>query len=140
MDIRAKIVAEAQTWLRTPYHHAARVKGAGVDCAQILVAVYEAAGLVTDVALAPYTSDWHLHRSEEVYLARLMAHATQVPEPQPGDIAVFKFGRCFAHGSIVTAWPQVIHAYMEDRQVSYGDATQGRLRGRPVKFFSVVPT
>lgn len=139
MDIREKIVAEAKTWLRTPYHHNARVKSAGVDCAQILLAVYEQVGLVSDVVLSPYTPDWHLHRSEEMYVERLTTYALQVETPEPGDIAVFKFGRCFAHGSIVVKWPLVIHAFMEDRQVSYGDATQGRLRDRPVKFFSVVP-
>lgn len=28
----AAIVAEARTWLGTPFHHQGRVKGAGVDC------------------------------------------------------------------------------------------------------------
>jgi hypothetical protein len=33
-------VQEALTWLGIPYHHHARVKGVGVDCAQLLCAVY----------------------------------------------------------------------------------------------------
>ncbi|MDO6044547.1 hypothetical protein Q4P48_08410 [Neisseria gonorrhoeae] len=45
-DLRARIVEEARSWLGTPYHHHAMVKGAGVDCAMLLVAVYGAVGLL----------------------------------------------------------------------------------------------
>ena len=31
---RQAIIDETVTWLRTPYHHMAAIKGAGVDCAQ----------------------------------------------------------------------------------------------------------
>lgn len=33
-------VAEAITWLGTPYHHQGRVKGVGVDCGTLLCEVY----------------------------------------------------------------------------------------------------
>lgn len=32
---RAAVAQEALAWLGTPYHHHARIKGVGVDCAQI---------------------------------------------------------------------------------------------------------
>ena len=37
---RAAVVAEARSWIGTPYHHAADVKGHGVDCAMLLIRVY----------------------------------------------------------------------------------------------------
>src|SRR5437660_5143962 len=43
---RGLVVAEAETWLRTPYHHMARVKGAGADCLTLLAEVYEKAGVI----------------------------------------------------------------------------------------------
>jgi cell wall-associated NlpC family hydrolase len=43
---RAAVVAEAKTWIGTPYHHAADVKGHGVDCAMLLVRIYGDLGLV----------------------------------------------------------------------------------------------
>ena len=46
---RQAVVAEALTWLGTPYHHRARVKGAGVDCGQLLAAVFEGAGVLRHV-------------------------------------------------------------------------------------------
>ena len=38
-DLRARIVAEAMTWLGTPYHHRGKLKGIGVDCAQLPLCV-----------------------------------------------------------------------------------------------------
>ena len=38
-----RVRSEALTWLGTPYHHQGRVKGVGVDCGQILIAIYEKA-------------------------------------------------------------------------------------------------
>ena len=136
-EARAAIVAEARTWLGTPYHHAARVKGAGVDCAQILVEVYSAAGLIERFDPGYYPPDWMLHRDEERYLATVTRFAHPVVEPLPGDVVVYRFGRCVSHGAIVVDWPTIIHAYAPDRKVSVGDGMSLRLRARLAGFYSV---
>jgi NlpC/P60 family putative phage cell wall peptidase len=133
--LRAAVVAAARAWLGTPYHHMGRVKGAGVDCLMLLAEVYEAAGIVPHVAVPFYPPDWNLHRDAERYLEGVMRYAHPVETPSAGDVALFKFGRCFAHGAIVTDWPHLIHAFVRVGVIE-GDATQGALRGRPVKFFS----
>lgn len=109
---RARVVEIARTWLKTPYHHQGRVKGAGVDCAMLLCEVYHEAGLVPQIDPTPYPPDWHLHRGEERYLAWVKEFCRRVDVPQPGDLAMFKFGRCQAHGAIIVDWPQIIHAYI----------------------------
>jgi NlpC/P60 family putative phage cell wall peptidase len=96
-----RIVAEAQRWIGTPYRHSADVFGVGVDCAMLLVRVFCDLGLVPAFDPRPYATDWHLHRSEEKYLGGVMRYAVKVDEPQPGDVALFKFGRCLSHGGIV---------------------------------------
>jgi NlpC/P60 family putative phage cell wall peptidase len=98
-----RIVAEAQRWIGTPYRHSADVFGVGVDCAMLLVRVFCDLGLVPAFDPRPYATDWHLHRSEEKYLGGVMRYAEKVDEPQPGDVALFKFGRCLSHGGIVDA-------------------------------------
>lgn len=110
---RAAVVAAARSWIGTPYHHAADVKGAGCDCAMLLVRVYCDLGLVAPFDPRPYTRDWMLHRGEEKYLGFLLEHAREIAAPQPGDVILFRFGRCFAHGGIVTrAAPlTVVHAF-----------------------------
>ena len=69
-----------ESWIGTPYHHAADVKGrtGGVDCAMLLVRVYCDRGLVEKFDPRPYTRDWFLHRNEERYLGFLLARSCEV--------------------------------------------------------------
>jgi cell wall-associated NlpC family hydrolase len=132
---RQAVVAEAASWLRTPYHHMGRLRGVGVDCLTLLAEVYERAGIIGHVEIPFYPPDWHLHLGVELYLGGVLDRATEIPgPPQPGDIALFKMGRCFAHGVIVIRWPQLIHAHYSAGVIG-GDATQGQLAGRAVRFF-----
>jgi cell wall-associated NlpC family hydrolase len=140
---RLAVIEEAREWLRTPYHHMGRVKGSGADCLTLLAEVYEVAGVLPHVDVPFYPPDWNLHRDAERYLDGLMQYAREVPPievpgsgpgTQPGNVAVFRFGRCFAHGAIVVAWPLLIHAWC-DAGVVYGDGSRPPLAGRPVRFF-----
>lgn len=110
---RAAIVAEARSWIGTRYHNCADVKGAGVDCGMLLVRVFVDSGLCAPFDPRPYPPDWHLHRSEEKYLGFVFDRTHEVETPQPGDVAVFRFGRCYSHGGIVveTAPLAIVHAY-----------------------------
>lgn len=112
---REAVVLEALTWLRTPHRHRARVKGAGVDCAQLPIAVYLAAGVAPEPVVPPYVQDWHLHRNAELYVAQVeAAGARAIPEAEarPGDLFLWRWGRTFSHGAILVAGSQVVHAYM----------------------------
>jgi NlpC/P60 family putative phage cell wall peptidase len=137
---RAAVVKAAEGWIGTPFHHAARVKGAGVDCLMLLAEVYEAAGLVGHVEPPFYVPDWHLHRDAERYMEGLLHYARPIAGPPlPGDIALFRFGRTFSHGAVVAEWPRLIHAYWK-LGVVWGDATLYPLAGREVRFFTAVPS
>lgn len=132
---RQMVVDEAISWQNTPYHHQGSLKGVGVDCVMFMIEVYKACGLLPlPVDPRPYSHDWHMHRSEEVYLGGVEALAERVDVPQPGDIALFQFGRCVSHGAIVIKWPLVIHSYLEHGAVVLTDisksvALTSRLRG-----------
>lgn len=143
MSARAAVVAEALSWLGTPYHHHGRVKGAGVDCAQILLAVYvDALRLVPPLDPGRYPTQWHLHRSEELYQQWLQqAGARPVQAPAPGDIALIRFGRTFSHSAICIATepePDYVHAYV-NLGVIRTRAGEAPLAGRPSQFWSVIP-
>lgn len=131
------MLAEAREWLGTPYRHMGRVKGrdGGCDCLTLLAEVYARAGIVPRVEIPFYAPDWHLHRSDERYMAGLLRYCWPVSAPEPADIALFRFGRAYAHGTIVTQWPKLIHAWNRTGVVE-SDATQPTLAGRPVLFFS----
>ena len=90
---RAAVVAEAITWLGTPYHHMGRVKGAGADCLTFLAGAFEAAGLVPRIEIPYYPADWHMHRAEELYLGGLLQHCIELAKgaaPLPGDICLWR--------------------------------------------------
>lgn len=112
-DKMEQLCAEARSWLDTPYHHAGAVKETGVDCAMLLVRVFVDTGLVPPFDPRPYPPDWHLHRSAERFLGWIDQFAQRVDAPRPGDVALFKFGRCVSHGGIVETIapePVMIHA------------------------------
>ena len=136
---RQAVAAEAQTWLRTPYHHQACVKGVGADCAQLPLAVYAAARVIPPTDVGDYSPQWMLHRSTELYLAWVLRFAREIaPEAVgQGDFAVWRFGRTFSHGAIVLDWPRIIHASAPAACVCLADATRDAdLASRPVRFFS----
>lgn len=108
---REDVVAAALAWERTPYHHEARVKGAGVDCAQFLYAVFvEDAQVLAPFTLPSYRPQYGLHRSDEVYLEWIQHYGRPVQQARPGDIVTYKFGRVVSHAAIVLDWPSIIHA------------------------------
>jgi hypothetical protein len=85
----------------------------------LLVRVFVDVGLVPPFDPRPYPPDWHLHRGEEKYLGFIFDRARKVDSPQPGDVATFQFGRCEAHGGIVTVTDPltIVHAYQPSRCV-----------------------
>ena len=75
--MREKVVAEAKSWIGTPYHNCADVKGVGCDCGMLLVRVFVDLGIVEPFDPRPYAHDWHLHRGEERYLEALLLSRRQ---------------------------------------------------------------
>lgn len=137
---RAAVVAEAESWLKTPFVHEGDVKGSGVDCAMLLVRVYQAVGLLPpDFDPRPYPAQWFMHQGEERYLdiVRRLG-GIEVAEPGPGDVVLYHFGRCYSHGGIVKEWPRIIHAWSRPgvRGCHYGEGDQV-LGNRPRLYFTV---
>lgn len=134
---RAAVVAEALSWLGTPYHHQGRIKGVGIDCAQLAYGVYHACGLIPSMPLDDYPPDWHLHRDAERYLGRVLEYAHEVETGLPGDLVLYQVGRAFAHGAIIVEWPSVVHAVAAARHVLLDCGEGGQLAGRKRRFFSL---
>lgn len=117
---REEAVAAALTWKGTPYVLRGRVKGAGCDCATLLLEYLLEIG-ATDAADVPsYTADWFHHAKEERYLSGILRHAVKVAEgtcaasiaAEAGNLVLFQSmrGGYFNHGAIVLRWPKILHA------------------------------
>lgn len=114
---REKVVKEAMTWLGTPYHHLGDVKEAGVDCAMLLVRIFCDLGLAPMFDPRPYPVQWYFHHEEEIYLEWIAKYCDRIDIAKPGDIAVYRFGRCAAHGAIIISDNLMIHAYQPAEMV-----------------------
>jgi len=142
---RERILAEAMTWKRTPFHHKGRKKGIGVDCGGFIYEVYKhVLGIPHEPFPAHYAEDWALHQNDnEIYLAFLKPYVRQVNKPQPGDVIMFKMGRAFSHGTLYIGNNNVIHAYGKTEQgcvmisplTSFNVGMSGKVRER--KIFTV---
>jgi NlpC/P60 family putative phage cell wall peptidase len=130
---REQVLEEARSWIGTPYHHGQCLKGVGIDCVWIMVAVYKTIGVVpANFNPGNYSRDWYMHRSEELYLAGVKHYARPLAadaKPLPGDIALYRIGRCVSHGAIVVDDEFVIHAYRKNRQVEMGLRREPNLAG-----------
>ena len=114
MTLRDEICAEALTWLGTPYHHLACLKGIGVDCGRLLEGIAKATGRV-DPHWKPgaYSPEHHFHRKEELYKAYFLPMGC-VPVAweaiAPGVILTFRVGHVVSHSGIMMPDYQIVHA------------------------------
>lgn len=131
---RAALVDAARGWLNTRWHHAARVRGCGVDCVQLINVVYHDV-LRTPLIDVEYSSDQYLHHGGEILLQCLAQFARPVTQALPGDVVVYRFGRAMSHAGIAVLWPQIIHASRPDRIVVLADGMGGNLTGRERAYY-----
>lgn len=152
MSLREKVRDAAISWEGTPYHHGAAIKGVGADCGMMIIRVFSEAGCIEDYDPPPYAPEWCLHRDEERYLEEIQKHLYEVDvednnpsieervsrgwEPGVGDVLVWRVGRTFSHGAIVTGWPYVIHAYFPSDMVEHVSLENTPMSDRPMRVFS----
>jgi cell wall-associated NlpC family hydrolase len=140
---RAALLTEARGWLGTRYHEGAAVKQHGVDCGQLLVAVFAGAGLIKPFQIPRYNPDFMIHDDRE-FIIELIEQVGGVEcrraIPLPGDVVLWRVGRVFGHGGIVTEWPRIIHASSRHSVVLEDDAEGNQwLARRPRRLFSLWP-
>lgn len=118
-ELRQAVIKAALEWEGTPFHDGAMVKGAGVDCLRFLYAPFKEVGLIGEIEIPVYSSQWFMNRNEERLIQAILSVGAKeiVPPPQPADVVVVKFGRVFAHSAIVIDWPTIITANPHARKV-----------------------
>jgi cell wall-associated NlpC family hydrolase len=121
--LRAAIVAEARSWVGTPFVLHADVRGIGIDCVFLVLRTYQAAGVVpADFPdPRPYPSGWARDGVGTRYRDELLVpYFVELPPTTPrlpADLLLYKEHAAEAHSAIVTAWPMVIHAYPRENVI-----------------------
>lgn len=87
MTSRNDIVMEARSWIGTPFHHMARMKGVGVDCVGLLIGVSRALALVSHNFDVPAYSQIP---DGKTMLNTCDRYMRPIPRPnmKPGDVVV----------------------------------------------------
>ncbi len=118
---RDDIVAEAQRWIGTPYHHQASLCGIGTDCLGLVRGVWRALYGTEAEAVPAYARDWAEATGRESMLAAARRHMIERDRTAaaPGDVLVFRY-RAYAvakHVAILSGPATMIHA-IEGRAVT----------------------
>lgn len=103
---REQIIAEARTWLGTPWHHQARLKGVGVDCIGLAIGVAKALGL------SDYDIDGYgMQPDVKALVKTIESIATRIgiADARPGDMVLINFAQHPQHLGILTD-KGIIHA------------------------------
>lgn len=137
---RQDIVAEARSWLGTPYVHQASTKGAGTDCLGLLRGVWRAVIGQEPEAVPVYSLDWSEPQGEERMWAAARRHLVEKPAADfaIADVLLFRMrdGSVAKHLGIVSVAgpePRFIHAYSGHGVVE--NALSGPWRRRVVSCF-----
>ena len=109
---RAKVVLIAQSWIGTPYHHQASLRGAGCDCLGLVRGVFrELYGFEAQV-MPSYSRDWCDVGEKESLLNAGREHLLASEGPNTGDVLIFRFNRLMVakHTAIFIGDDRMIHA------------------------------
>jgi len=102
----ADILAEARSWIGTPYRHQASLKGKGCDCFGLIRGVWRALYGPEPEAVPPYSRDWSSVTGKEELIATARRHLVEIERHAiaPGDVIVFRIrdDRVAKHAGIVS--------------------------------------
>jgi cell wall-associated NlpC family hydrolase len=109
---------EAGGWIGTPFRGHAMVKGFGVDCVHLVLALYQHIGLLKGVEkqLPPYgiSEGGNLHVSKVIDWIERHGGFEQIEKSSDliaGDMLGFRIGRVVHHVGVVLDYPKFIHVY-----------------------------
>jgi len=108
------IVACARSWLNTPYHHQASVKGAGCDCLGLIRGVWRECIGPEPERVPNYSRDWAEASGREIMLETFERNMDKihVSQRKAGDVIVIRWKpkTVVKHCFILTERNRGIHA------------------------------
>lgn len=108
-------MAEALSWVGTPYRHQASRKGVGCDCIGLVLGLWRALYGQPPELPGPYSSDWAEATGEERLLAGIRRHFVEKPldHISAGDLLVFRWRSHLPakHAGVLVEKGGFVHAY-----------------------------
>jgi NlpC/P60 family putative phage cell wall peptidase len=114
-DLAGRVVAEAETWIGTPYRHQGSRKGVGCDCVGLIRGVWRALYGRDLRDPGAYAPDWAEAGGEERLLAEARRFFVERPLSlvEPGDLILFRWRPHLPakHAGILLTGQRFVHAY-----------------------------
>jgi len=106
------VIAEARSWIGTPYRHQASLKGVGCDCLGLLRGVWRAVVGAESELPPPYTPDW-AEAGADALMDAARRHLVPLTAVEPGCVLLFRWrdGLAAKHCAIATSRDTMIHAH-----------------------------
>jgi NlpC/P60 family putative phage cell wall peptidase len=123
--MQEQIVSTARTWLGTPFHHQARLKGKGCDCLGLIIGVVDELGLkdAHGRLLSSYDEITYPKEPDGAYLIeKLTGLLDEIPiaDARSGDLALFRVRENPQHLAILSDYEGtlgMIHSFAPSRRV-----------------------
>ncbi|ADZ71343.1 NlpC/P60 family protein [Polymorphum gilvum] len=112
---RAALIAEARTWIGTPYRHQASAKGAGCDCLGLVRGLWRAFCGAEPEPLPAYGADWAETGGGEAFAAAGRRWLVEIDPGRaaPGDVLLLRWkdGAPAKHAGLLATASTLVHAY-----------------------------
>lgn len=115
MMVAERVLAEAESWIGTPYRHGASMRGVSCDCLGLVRGIWRALYGNEPEHPGAYAPDWAEAASSDPLMEAAQRHMRSriSSNPQPGDLLIFRWRADVAakHLGIMTRENRFIHAY-----------------------------
>lgn len=115
--VQELIIAEALSWIGTPYIHQASLKHKGCDCVGLLIGVWREVygSLPADFKLPTYTPNWAEESKTNLMtdIAQEYLETVDVDKYSVGDIVMYRMLKSAPtkHCGIIVSPTEIVHAY-----------------------------
>ncbi len=108
------VIAEARSWIGTPYRHQASVKGVGCDCLGLLRGVWRGVMGAEPELPPPYCPDW-AEAGADTLVQAARRHLVEIDpsDVMAGDVLLFRWRDDLPakHCAIATSQSMMVHAH-----------------------------
>lgn len=112
---RGQLIAEARSWIGTPYRHQASLKHVACDCLGLIRGLYRFAYGAEPQPVPAYSPDWAEAGKQETLLgaARQCLVEVSLETMRPGDVLLFRWrpNMPAKHCALLVDPGRIVHAY-----------------------------
>ena len=139
-NLQRQLADKAQEWVGVPFLHRGMTRR-GCDCTGLLIGCMKEIRPTVHYDLRQYPHDWNMHAGAGDYIREELGKVASPYEgrPEPGDILLFRFGKCIAHCAILVSGRIFVHSHVRATCVETGFLKTPQWATRFVETYRIDP-